>query len=181
MTPVSVDAMIDDVLRREGGFVDHPADRGGPTNMGITQETLGRHLKWISTVAEVRHMDENVARAIYRRNYYEQPIINKLPAVIQPFVFDSAVNHGPRRAIRFVQRVCNDAGFGPLVMDGVIGPETCAAAAQASLGMGKGVMLQALVKERRELYRRICQRDASQRVFIDGWMARLAEFEEVVP
>ena len=55
MTP-AVEQMIDDVIRREGGFVDHPHDRGGPTNFGITQATLSRHLGRPASVADVRRL-----------------------------------------------------------------------------------------------------------------------------
>jgi lysozyme family protein len=108
----AVERMIDDVMRREGGYVDHPADRGGPTKFGITQGTLARHRGHALGAAEVAALSADQARQIYRRDYYFGPRIDQLPARIQPFVFDSAVNHGPGRAICFVQQVCNQAGFG---------------------------------------------------------------------
>lgn len=172
----SVDQMIDDIIRREGGFVNHPADRGGPTNFGITQKTLSQYLGRAATVEEVRALQRDVAEDIYRKDYYVAPRIDTLPARIQPFVFDSAVNHGPRRAVRFVQQVCNQAGFGPLDVDGICGPNTRRVAAQADRVMGDW-LLAALVEQRRNFYHAIVRADPSQDVFLDGWLNRIAEFD----
>jgi lysozyme family protein len=172
----SVEQMIDDVIRREGGFVDHPQDRGGPTNFGITRSTLSRHLGRPASADEVRRLERTVAAEIYRRQYYEAPAIDALPARIQPFVFDAAVNHGPGRAIRFVQQVCDAAGFGPLTLDGQCGPRTRQAAAAADRAMGDW-LLAALVEERRNFYLALVERDPGQRVFLRGWLNRLAEFD----
>jgi lysozyme family protein len=174
--PRSIEQMIDDVIRREGGYVDHPQDRGGPTNFGITQATLSRHLGRPASAEDVRRLDRARAAAIYRRDYYEAPRIDALPARIQPFVLDAAVNHGPAWAIRFVQQVCNAAGFGPLAVDGACGPLTRRAAAEAERVMGDW-LLAALVEERRDFYRALVERDPSQRVFLNGWLNRLAEFD----
>lgn len=172
----SLEEMIDDVLRREGGFVDHPADRGGPTKYGITQATLSAHLGRTATVAEVRRLTRDVARGIYRRDYFAAPRIDQLPERVQPLLFDSAVNHGPSRAIRFLQRVCNDAGFGTIVEDGAVGPATRAAAAAADRAM-QDWLTAAVAEERRLFYHQIVEADPGQRVFLAGWLNRLAEFE----
>jgi lysozyme family protein len=173
---VSVETMIEDVIRREGGFVDDPADRGGPTKFGITQAALSRHLGRAVTAADVEGLTLDQAKQIYRQEYYQGPRIDQLPEAIQPFVFDSAVNHGPREAIAFVQRVCNQASFGQLAVDGICGPETVRAAHDAAAAM-KDWLLAALVEERRNFYHAIVQADPSQAVFLDGWLNRLAEFE----
>lgn len=173
---VAVEAMIDDVIRREGGFVDHPADRGGPTKFGITQATLARYLGRAVKRAEIEQLSPDQARQIYRRDYYHGPRIDQLPARIQPFVFDCAVNHGAGRAIGFVQQVCSQAGFGQLVIDGVCGPKTIRAAHDAAWTM-KDWLLAALVEERRNFYHAIVARNPSQAVFLDGWLARLREFD----
>jgi lysozyme family protein len=175
MTP-AVEQMIDDVIRREGGFVNHPQDRGGPTNFGITQSTLSRHLGRPATIEDVRRLDPAIAREIYCQTYFERPRIGQLPVRIQPFVFDAAVNHGPARAIRFVQQVCNVAGFGPLAVDGACGPLTGRVAAAAERVMGDW-LLAALVEERRNFYFALVEREPGQRVFLNGWLNRLAEFD----
>ncbi|WP_152207396.1 glycoside hydrolase family 108 protein [Marinobacter changyiensis] len=175
-----IEEMIDDILRREGGYVDHPADRGGPTNFGITQNTLSRYIGRAALKSEVRNLSEDVARDIYESNYFEGPRIHRLPEEIQPFIFDCAVNHGPRRAIKFVQSVINQAGKEPpLDEDGAMGPNTAKAAAWAQNIMGD-YFLKALLEERRNFYRTIVAARPSQEVFLRGWMNRVDEFEQEV-
>ena len=172
----SVDSMIDDIIRREGGYVDHPMDRGGPTNYGITHKTLARYLDREVTRDDVKRLSRELAAEIYRRAYYLEPRLDSLPARVRPFLFDSAVNHGPRRAVRFLQQVLNAAGFGPLAVDGLAGPTTRKHAEMGERTMGPW-LLSALTEERRMFYRLIVERDPSQRVFLKGWMNRVAEFD----
>lgn len=178
---ITVEEMIDDILRREGGYVDHPEDPGGATNMGITQETLSRYLGRAALKSEVKSLSEDVARDIYERTYYFAPRIDRLPADIQPFIFDCGVNHGPRRAIKFLQSVCNQAGCEPpLSVDGAMGPNTLRGVQWTAAQMGEW-FLKALVEERRNFYLAIVQARPSQNVFLNGWLNRVNEFDvEVV-
>lgn len=175
----TVEQMIGDVLRREGGYVNHPADRGGPTNFGITQATLSAWLGRPAGVEDVKALDEATAREIYEVRYLTGPRIDTLPARVVPFAFDAAINHGPRNAVRMLQRVVNEAGFGPGDVDGVVGPQTRRLAEQADAAMDD-FLLAALVEERRNVYRRIVAAEPSQAVFLDGWMNRVAEFEPAI-
>jgi lysozyme family protein len=172
----TVDQMIDDILRREGGYVNHPADRGGPTNFGITHATLASYRGLASCSADdVRTMTKQEARTIYAQNYYFAPRINLLPAEIQSFVFDCAVNHGPAQAIRFVQQVCTQRDTRPLEVDGRCGPATASRAAELLVNVGDDFM-RALVERRRQFYLDLIARKPSQEAFRKGWMNRLAEF-----
>ena len=176
----NVAQMINDILEREGGYVNHPDDGGGATNFGITQKTLSDYLGREVTVQEVKDMPVALAGEIYKRNYFMAPGIDTLPGSIQPFVFDCAVNHGPRRAIKFVQSVCNQAGYDPaLVEDGATGPNTRRAAKWTEEEMDK-MFLRALIEERRNFYLTIVEARPSQRVFLDGWLNRISEFEQEV-
>lgn len=173
-----IDKMIDDILRREGGFVDNPNDRGGPTKYGITIGTLSRYIGRAALRSEVENLSEDVARDIYERNYYIAPRIDRLPEQIQPFIFDCAVNHGPRQAIRFVQSVCNQAGYTPsLTVDGAMGPNTRKGAEWAEKEMGN-IFLKALIEERRNFYYAIVEARPSQEIFLKGWLNRVNEFEK---
>jgi len=172
----SVDDLITDILRREGGFVFNPNDRGKATKFGVTQKTLSAWLGRSASVDEVRNMEEATAREIYERDYYVGPRIDTLPEEIRPLVFDCAVNHGPRQAIRFVQRVINLAGFGPVDVDGVLGPQSRKAADKANAEMGP-LFNDAILEERRNFYKMIVARDSSQEVFLKGWLTRSDEFE----
>ena len=170
---MTVERMIDEVIRREGGYVNHPDDRGGPTNFGITRATLSRWLKRQASVLEVSHLDIETAREIYLDDYYIRPGIDRLPEPWQPLVFDWGVNSGPSTAIRELQKLCNLHGCHVGRMDGVIGPKTIAGA-QKFLREP----LHWYLNSRRDFYHRLVANDPSQQVFLKGWLARVDRLEE---
>lgn len=170
----TITEMIDDIIRREGEYVDHPADRGGPTKYGITLATLKTYRgKNGSGKSHLQALTVEQARAIYESEYYYEPGISRLPESIQPFVFDAAVNHGPKRAIEIVQCTCADAGYDPGPLDGIVGPRTIAAAHRYVR-----TFLDHLIAMREGYYREIVASDPSQQVFHKGWLNRLDEFRE---
>jgi hypothetical protein len=170
----SPDQMIEAILRREGGFADHPADRGGPTNFGITLKTLASWRKQPVDANDVRSMKVDEAREIYRTRYYSLPKINELPVLLQPLTFDMSINHGPGTAIKLLQRVLNENGQQCRV-DGSIGDETVASAQAACNAVGDG-LINGLVDKRIAFYEAIVANDESQRVFLKGWLRRAREF-----
>jgi len=156
---ISTKEMIYDLINREGGYVDHPADRGGPTNFGITLDTM---LRWL-----VETMPTETAVQIYEKNYLMRPRINELPEILIPFMFDSAVHHGPKKAIEMLQW---EIGVSP---DGVIGPKTIAAAKKHA----SPALVNDLVARRLEYFHNIVLRDSSQSVFLKGWISRAESFQ----
>lgn len=173
---MNVETIINDVIRREGGYINHPNDKGGPTKYGITLRTLESYLDRKCTIDDIRNLSKELAVDIYEEKYFRFPKIDRLPQEIQPFMLDSAVNHGPDDPILFVQRVCNAVLDVGLSVDGVAGPATRMAARDCQELMGD-YFLKALIEERRNKYRQIVSNDPSQQVFFDGWMNRMAEFE----
>jgi lysozyme family protein len=113
------------VLEHEGGFVNDPDDRGGPTNRGVTQLVYDgyRRLNGLS-LRSVEEIDIFEVRAIYRRQYWEVIRGDDLPAGLDYAVFDFAVNSGPRRAAQFLQRIVG------VEDDGMIGEVTLAAVSE---------------------------------------------------
>lgn len=110
------------VMREEGGYSNHPADNGGPTNYGITHRTLADWRGVPSVTAEqVRAMSHEEARAILRARYWNAVRGDDLPPGVDLAVFDWAVNAGPARAMRGLQRLAGVSA------DGAIGPVTLAA------------------------------------------------------
>lgn len=111
------------VLIHEGGFVDHPQDPGGATNLGVTQRVYSA---WRAssglTVQAVAHISQDEAAAIYRRQYWDAARCDDLPGGLDYAVFDFAVNSGPSRAVRYLQKVLGVA------QDGAIGEVTIRAA-----------------------------------------------------
>lgn len=167
----AVDAMIDDLIRREGGYVNHPADKGGPTNFGITQNTLADWRNAPVTEPDVRMLTKAEAAKIYRDRFYLAPGINYLPASLQPHVFDIAVNSGPTQAARLLQRALNILGAG-IAEDGRIGPKTLAACKT----MNSRAINNALVGVRLDFYERLVAARPDQAAFIDGWRKRAKIF-----
>lgn len=85
----------------EGGYVDHPKDPGGPTNMGITIATLSHELGRRATRTDVRNMTVATAASIYRKKYWNLMNCDALPGGVDLMLFDVAVNSGPGRAMQF--------------------------------------------------------------------------------
>ena len=119
-------ACLSHVLASEGGYVDHPRDPGGATNMGITFETLKQWRGTRITKADVRNLTREEAAAIYRARYWDAVRGDDLPAGLDLVAFDAAVNSGPSRGIKWLQ-----AGVGAIV-DGKLGPATMAAIGNTS-------------------------------------------------
>lgn len=166
---------IDVVLKHEGGFVNHRNDRGGPTKYGVTQRTYSHYLGRQASLQEVKDMTEDTAREIYERNYLTGPRIHLLPDPPQTLVLDMAIHHGPRNAVRMLQRIVNQAGFGPIAVDGVLGPNSRKAIGQAVDAMGK-VLQNALVEERiRYMHLKVAENPTDE-VFLKGWLSRANSF-----
>lgn len=113
---------VTEVLRHEGGYVDHPRDPGGCTNFGITRRTLEGWRREPVTCEQLRALTPAEARAIYRAHYWNAVHGDELPAGIDLAVFDAAVNSGRRRAALWLQEALGVA------TDGAIGPKTLRAA-----------------------------------------------------
>ena len=110
------------VLKHEGGFVDHPKDPGGATNMGVTQDVYDEFRKARQLdLRSVRHIGPNEVTTIYRNQYWDAVRAAELPSGVDYCIFDFAVNSGPTRAAKFLQREVGVAD------DGKIGPATLAA------------------------------------------------------
>lgn len=106
------------VLKHEGGFVNHPRDPGGATNKGITIATYRRYVNRKGTVNDLKHiLDAEVAK-VYRKHYWDKVRGDDLPSGVDYAVFDFAVNSGPGRAAKFLQRAIGAKA------DGKIGPAT---------------------------------------------------------
>lgn len=110
------------VLKLEGGFIDHASDPGGATNMGITRKTLEAWRGESVTVMDVRELSRDESGSIYRTRYWDAIHGDQLPAGVALFVFDAAVNHGPKQAARFLQRAAgakDDGWIGPATLEAV--------------------------------------------------------------
>lgn len=172
----TVQDMIAEIIEREGGYVNHPNDRGGPTKYGITQRTLSAHRGKPATIEDVRGLRYDEAEIIYRQMFYREPKIYLLPEAIQPQIFDMAVNHGPYRAVKYLQQYLR--GCGEMIKaDGLLGARTVAAANRVIEKLGEVTTNNQIAEYRKRIYRMIASHDPSQNQFIIGWLARADEFK----
>jgi lysozyme family protein len=165
---------LKDLLRREGGFVDHPADRGGATNFGITAATLGdwRGLGRPASRDEVKALTEREARAIYTQRYLKDTGFDQIRnAKLRDLLLDCAVHHGPSRATKWLQ------GAVGVTADGKCGPKTLEAVANyGRRGRSFASLRMTILSKRLIFFGELITNDPRQAVFAKGWMRRVAEF-----
>jgi len=163
------------VLLREGRVSKHKADRGGLTNYGITQKTYDA---WRTrrglTLCSVREIDMSEVRGIYQGEYWEPAKCRLLWCPLDLVVFDSAVQHGPGRASRWLQQVVGAE------QDGRIGPRTLTSLANYTNENGKRGTAQHYMDIRSAFYEQIIDNDPTQEVFRKGWKNRVDALMNVV-
>lgn len=176
---MDIDKLIDGLIEREGGYANHPADRGGATNFGITEAVARAH----GYAGSMRKLPRYEAAAIYRRLYWLRPrfdqVAKRTPAVAAE-LFDTGVNMGPAVAVTFLQRALsalnrNRVDYADLVPDGRIGTATLAAL-DTFLKLrggksGEDVLLRALDALQGERYIRLAERRPANEAFLYGWLA----------
>jgi lysozyme family protein len=113
--------MIPLILKHEGGYVNHPSDPGGATNKGITIATFRRYIKASGTIDDLKALTTGQATIVYKRQYWDAVSADLLPVGVDYSVADFAVNSGPSRAAKYLQKVVG------VSQDGQIGPATLAA------------------------------------------------------
>lgn len=174
----NVDQLIEDVIEREGGYVNHPADRGGPTNWGITEAVARRQ----GFVGDMRALPRSDAAAIYRRLYWHKPrfdAVSERAPVLAAELFDTGINMGTGTATAFLQRALNALNreakdYPDLAVDRSIGPATLAALDAFLDKRGKaaeGVLLKAVEALQGAHYLNIAEARPSQEAFVYGWLA----------
>jgi peptidoglycan L-alanyl-D-glutamate endopeptidase CwlK len=114
----------------EGGYVNHPHDRGGPTNMGVTLDTLAAWRGRPVTAADVQALSRAEARLILTKRYFSPIRAGEMPPAVALFAYNISVLSGTRRAAEMMQFGLADIGIA-VEQDGVIGDETVGGVLQA--------------------------------------------------
>lgn len=181
----SVRQIAEEIVAREGGYVNDPDDPGGATNYGVTIHTmrrLGLDLDRDGDVdaRDVRALSRAQAIDIFITHYFDRPQIDLLPKALQPTVFDMYVNAGSN-AVKILQRLLKEFDE-PVSVDGALGPQTAAAADRAYAKAGI-YLVDAYGIARRNYYFRIADRRPSSRKYArrrdggkGGWIVRAEEF-----
>ncbi|KQN82946.1 hypothetical protein ASE90_09295 [Sphingomonas sp. Leaf67] len=178
--------LIEDVIDREGGYVDHPADRGGPTRFGITQAVARAE----GYTGPIRELPRAAAATVYRRRYWQAPafdrVASRAPALAAE-LFDTGVNMGPAVAATFLQRVLNalnreQRDWADIAVDGTIGAKTLHALDTLLATRGPGaeaVLVKAINALQGERYLRLAETRPASEAFLYGWLAHRVDTSRV--
>lgn len=175
---MSIDRLIEALIDREGGYVDHPADRGGPTRWGITAAVARAD----GYQGPIHALPRARAAAIYRRIYWLRPRFADIAArapQLAAELFDTGVNMGVRTAVSFLQRALNALNRGArdyedVAVDGVVGPATLAALDGFLARRGApaaAVLVKAVEALQGERYLRLAELRPANEAFVYGWLA----------
>ena len=152
------------ILKSEGGFVNHPHDPGGMTNLGVTRNVWKEWVKHEVDEAEMRALTPELVAPLYKARYWDACKCSDLPLGVDYVVFDSAVNMGSSRAAKLLQTALE------VKADGIIGRATIAAATAAdpvelleSFSLGKEAFYQSL---------------PTFSTFGKGWLNRVAHVQD---
>lgn len=175
---MDIDRLIDAVIAREGGYCDHPADKGGPTRWGITQAVARTN----GYQGDMRALPRSEAAKIYRHIYWDDPRFADIAAYwpeLAAELFDTGVNMGPAVAIGFLQRALNalnreQRDYPDIRVDRKIGPATLKALS-AFLRIrgqeGEPVFLKAIEALQGARYVLLAEERPANEAFLYGWMA----------
>lgn len=181
--------VIEQILRFEGGYVDNPADRGGKTNLGITEEVA----RACGFTGDMKDLTKDFAINVYCKQYFDPIMFDELAKrspLLAELMVDIAVNNGVKRAGEFLQRALSNLNNPAqnIIVDGVIGAKTITAMNDYLDNRskdGEKNLIASLIGIRLNFYHRIVENDKEvnpkkqQRNFINGWINhRITPFME---
>ena len=111
------------LLEHEGGYVNHPSDPGGETNLGVTRAVYEQYAGRQVMDGEMEGLTHDDVYPIYRENYWNRVRGDDLPSGVDWSVFDWGVNSGTSRAAKALQRIAGveqDGGIGPMTLQAVL-------------------------------------------------------------
>lgn len=151
---------LKEVLKHEGGWSDHPSDPGGATMKGVTLATFRSFVNPKGTKSDLKKITDAQLETVYRRQYWDKVHGAELTDGVDFAVFDYAVNSGPSRAVKDLQKVVG------VSQDGKIGPKTLA----GIKAMGAKNVINKLCDERLAFLKRL----KTWPTFGKGWSRRVA-------
>lgn len=157
------------VLKHEGGFVHHPRDPGGMTNLGCTKKTWEGWVGYPVDEAAMRALTPADVAPLYKVRYWDAIRADELPSGVDYAMFDVAINSGPKRAVLLAQKIAG------VTQDGAIGPKTLAAIKEAVDRDGHEAFISSYSEARETFLRSLPTFDTFGR----GWMRRVDEVEAV--
>ena len=168
----TVNEMLDTVIKHEGGYQDDKEDKGNyykgqnlGTNWGITPSVLAEHRGKDVDRDDMYFLEEKEAREIYRKRYVAPVMRMNPPKEAIPQLVDMAINHGPRNAVKMLQRTVGATD------DGAYGPGTAKAIKDY-----QGDLNNDLVQQRRQFYESIMKNRPEMERYRNGWLRRADSF-----
>jgi lysozyme family protein len=158
------DEALKAILKHEGGYVNHPKDPGGRTNLGVTQRVWEDWVGKPVDEAAMRALTPEVVGPMYKKKYWDAVKADDLPDGLDYLMFDFAINAGPGRAIKTMQKAI---GTTP---DGAIGPKTM----QSLKEMNPTQLIEKFSVEKESFYRSL----PTFQTFGKGWLRRVAEAKD---
>jgi len=155
------DKCLETILHHEGGYVNHPEDPGGETNLGVTKRV---YQEWGGT-KDMKDLTFDDVAPIYRKNYWDKMKCEDLPSGLDLCVFDFGVNAGPGRAAKYLQTLIGT------VADGGIGPNTLAKLKEYTDETGVKETITNYQNERQSYYEKL----STFKTFGRGWTRRVEE------
>ena len=152
------------ILHHEGGYVNHPKDPGGETNLGVTK----RVYEDFGGEKEMKDLTKEDVEPIYKKNYWDRVKGDDLPEGLDLCIFDFAVNAGPGRAAKFIQRLVKTT------VDGGIGPNTLKCINDHVEHYGVATTIDQYQSERQNYYESL----SNFETFGRGWTRRVDEVTE---
>lgn len=157
------------LLRLEGGYVNHKNDKGGCTNKGVTLTTFRKYYGAGLDCNDLKNITEEQIGNIYKTGYWDKCNADKIAdSNLAYLLVDFAVNSGAKTAIKTLQNIIG------VEDDGVCGKITLSA---INSYYNPQELFELLLEARRKFYYDIVEKDETQKVFLEGWLNRLDEFE----
>jgi lysozyme family protein len=171
----SFERALEFVLKSEGGYINHPHDRGGKTNKGILQRVYDKYRDdKQADRRDVREISDEEVEDIYYNEYWVPGRCYKFPWPLYAVHFDGCVNTGVGQAGKFLQRAVGAHA------DGAIGPKTIMAYEDKVKDIGVDAIVAHILEQRAGFYKLLVELDPTQKSFINGWNNRLNNLKEFI-
>ena len=159
------DKCLETILHHEGGYVNHPKDPGGETNLGVTKRVYLEH----GGQKDMKDLLVEDVAPIYKKGYWDKMKGDELPNGLDLCVFDFGVNAGPGRSAKFLQTMIGT------VADGGIGPNTLKKLGEYVEKHGIGQCIEDFQGARQTYYENL----STFATFGKGWTRRVDETTEL--
>ena len=158
---VNYDKCLETILHHEGGYVNHPKDPGGETNLGVTKRVYQEH----GGTKDMKDLLVEDVAPLYKKGYWDKMKCDDIPSGLDLCLFDFGVNAGPGRAAKFLQQMIGTT------VDGGIGPNTLAKLEEYIRENGEHEAVNKYQEMRQKYYENL----STFATFGRGWTRRVQE------